>query len=111
VMAQKDPLVVDVVQRRVMSRTYRRQQGHEEMGVVRRDRDRDNQQVVPVDVSLSNAAPETPLWRAAWPKPNIASRQASSAARARPVWRMMRSAIGLAGTSIKRFRFLRRGCW
>jgi len=28
---------------------------------VRRDRDRDNQQVVQVDVALANAAPETPL--------------------------------------------------
>ena len=58
----KGPLVVDVVKRRVASRTHRRQQGDEEMVVVMRDRDRDNQQVVQVDSSLSNAAPETPLW-------------------------------------------------
>ena len=57
----KGPLVVDVVKRRVVSRTHRRQHGDEAMFVVRRDRDRDNQQVVQVDSSLSNAACETPL--------------------------------------------------
>jgi len=57
----KGPLVGDAVQRRVVSRTHRRQQGDEDMVVVRRDRDRDNQQVVKGDFSLSNAAPETPL--------------------------------------------------
>jgi hypothetical protein len=58
----KGPLVVDVVKRRVVSRTPKRQQGHEEMVVVMRYRDRDNQQVVQVDYYLSNAAPETPRW-------------------------------------------------
>ena len=58
----KGPLVVDVVKRRVVSRTHRRQQGDEEMLVVIRYRDRDNQQVVKVDYYLSNAACETPLW-------------------------------------------------
>ena len=57
----KGPLVVETVKRRVVSRTHRRQQGDEERLVVIRDRDRDNQQVVPVDDSLSNAVPETPL--------------------------------------------------
>jgi hypothetical protein len=55
--------VVEVVKRRVVSRTHRRQQGHEEMLVVMRSRDRDNQQVVKVDYYLANAAPETPLWQ------------------------------------------------
>lgn len=59
----KGPLVVEVVKRRVVARTHRRQQGHEEMLVVMRYRDRDNQQVVKVDYYLSNAAPETPLWQ------------------------------------------------
>jgi SRSO17 transposase len=59
----KGPLVVDVVKRRVVSRTHRRQQGHEEMLVVMRYRDRDDQPVVKVDYYLSNAAPETPLWQ------------------------------------------------
>ncbi|MEK7248672.1 MAG: Gfo/Idh/MocA family oxidoreductase, partial [Chloroflexota bacterium] len=57
----KGPLVVDVVKRRVVSRTPKRQQGHEEMVVVMRYRDRDKQEVVKVDYSLSNAVPETPL--------------------------------------------------
>jgi SRSO17 transposase len=57
------PLVVEVVKRRVVSRTHRRQQGHEEMVVVMRSRDRANQQVVKVDYSLSTAVPETPLWQ------------------------------------------------
>jgi SRSO17 transposase len=58
----KGPLVVEVVKRRVVSRTHRRQQGDEELLVVIRYRDRDNQQVVKVDYYLSNAAPETPQW-------------------------------------------------
>jgi SRSO17 transposase len=58
----KGPLVVDVVKRHVVSRTHRRQQGDEEILVVMRSRDRDNQQVVKVDYYLSNAAPQTPLW-------------------------------------------------
>ena len=57
----KGPLVVDVVKRRVASRTHRRQQGDEEMLVVVRYRDRDHQQVVKVDYYLANAAPETSL--------------------------------------------------
>ena len=61
----KGPLVVEVVKRRVVSRTHRRQQGDEEQLVVIRYRDRDNQQVVKVDYYLSNAAPETPLWELA----------------------------------------------
>ena len=61
----KGPLLVDVVKRRVVSRTPRRQQGHEELLVGMRYRDRDHQQVVKVDFSLSNAAPETPRWACA----------------------------------------------
>jgi len=57
----KGPLVVETVKRRVVSRTHRRQQGDEELLVVIRYRDRDNQQVVQVDYYLSNAVPETPL--------------------------------------------------
>src|SRR6266852_3402926 len=57
----KGPLVVEVVTRRVVSRTPRRQQGDEELLVVIRSRDRDQEQVVQVDYYLSNAAPATPL--------------------------------------------------
>ena len=55
------PLVVEMVKRRVVARTPRRQQGHEELFGVRRYRDRDHQQVVQVDVYLATAAPGTPL--------------------------------------------------
>ena len=58
----KGPLVVEAVKRRMMSRTHRRQPGDEEMLVVIRYRDRDQQEVVKVDYYLSNATPETPVW-------------------------------------------------
>jgi SRSO17 transposase len=61
----KGPLVVEAVKRRVVTRTHRRQQGDEELLVVIRYRDRDNQQVIKVDYYLSNAGPETPLWECA----------------------------------------------
>jgi SRSO17 transposase len=61
----KGPLVVEAVKRRVVSRTHRRQPGDEEMVVVIRYRDRDQQAVVKVDYYLSNAVPETPLWELA----------------------------------------------
>ena len=61
----KGPLVVEIVKRRVVSRTHRRQQGDEELLAVIRYRDRDQDQVVKVDYYLSNAVPETPLWELA----------------------------------------------
>jgi SRSO17 transposase len=61
----KGPLVVEAVKRRVVSRTHRRQQGDEEMVMVIRYRDRDQDCVVKVDYYLSNAIPETPLWELA----------------------------------------------
>jgi SRSO17 transposase len=57
----KRPLVVEVVKRRVVSRTHRRQQGDEALLAVIRSRDRAQEAVVKVDYYLSNAAPETPL--------------------------------------------------
>jgi SRSO17 transposase len=61
----KGPLVVEIVKRRVVSRTHRRQQGDEELLAVLRYRDRDQDKVVKVDYYLSNAVPETPLWELA----------------------------------------------
>lgn len=58
---EKGPLVVEMVKRRVVARTPRRQEGHEEALVVIRSRDREDQSVVNVDYYLSNAAPEVPL--------------------------------------------------
>ena len=55
------PRVVEVVKRRVVSRTHRRQQGAEAWLTVRRDRDRDQDEIVKVDSSLSKTVPETAL--------------------------------------------------
>lgn len=57
----KGPLIVEAVTCRVVSRTHRRQQGDEELLVVIRYRDRDEQQVVKIDYHVSNAAMETGL--------------------------------------------------
>jgi SRSO17 transposase len=57
----KGPLVVEVVKRRVVSRTHRRQQGDEALLTVMRYRDRDQDEVVKVDYYLSNTVPETAL--------------------------------------------------
>jgi len=57
----KGPLIVEAVQRRVLGRTDRRQEGHEETLVVIRYKDRDNERVVKTDFYLSNANAETPL--------------------------------------------------
>ena len=55
----KGPLVVEVVKRRVMGRTDKRQEGHEEVLVVIRFRQRDTQRVVQTDYYLSNATADT----------------------------------------------------
>lgn len=57
----KGPLTIEIVKRRVVARAPKRQAGHEEVLVVIRYKDRDNQQVVKTDDDLSNATPETPL--------------------------------------------------
>jgi SRSO17 transposase len=56
----KGPLVVQVVKRRVVARTEKRQQGHEEVLVVIRYRDRDDRRVVKTDYYLSNGRPDVP---------------------------------------------------
>ena len=55
----KGPLVVEVVKRRVVARTEKRQEGHEEVLVVTRFRERDARRVVQTDYYLSNASPDT----------------------------------------------------
>jgi len=57
----KGPLVVEAIKRRVVARTEKRQQGHEEVLVVIRYRDRDNNEVVKTDYYLSNATADTEL--------------------------------------------------
>jgi SRSO17 transposase len=57
----KGPLVVEAIKRRVVGRTHRRQEGHEEILVVLRYRDRDDTTVVKTDYCLSNASADTSL--------------------------------------------------
>jgi hypothetical protein len=52
---------LEIVKRRVVARTFKRQAGHDEVLIVIRYKDRDDQQVVKTDYYLSNAAPETSL--------------------------------------------------
>ena len=54
------PLVVEVVERRVVARTDKRQEGHAEVLVIIRFRERDTKRVVQTDYYLSNAAADTP---------------------------------------------------
>ncbi|HLQ46258.1 MAG TPA: IS701 family transposase [Planctomycetaceae bacterium] len=57
----KGPLTVEIVKRRVVARAPKRQAGHDEVLVVIRYKDRDDQRVVKTDYYLSNAATNTPL--------------------------------------------------
>lgn len=57
----KGPLVIEIVKRRVVGRNHRRQEGHEEVLVIIRYRDRDNRRVVKTDYYLSNASPDVEL--------------------------------------------------
>jgi SRSO17 transposase len=57
----KGPLIVEMVKCRVVARTPRRQEGHEEMLVVIRSRDREDQSLLKVDYYLSNGTAEVPL--------------------------------------------------
>jgi SRSO17 transposase len=57
----KGPLVVEIVKRPVVGRTDKRQEGHEEVLVVIRYKDRDDQRVVKTDYYLSNASIEVEL--------------------------------------------------
>ena len=58
---EKGPLVVEMAKRRVVARTPRRQEGHPEVLVVIRSRDREDRRVLKVDYYLSNASPEVSL--------------------------------------------------
>ena len=89
----KGPLVVEMVKRRVVSRTHRRQQGDEELLVVIRYRDRDQAQVVKVDYYLSNAVSETPLWELA--------RVAKAAHRIEECMQRSKSEAGLADYEVR----------
>ena len=92
----KGPLVVEAVKRRVVSRTHRRQPGEEELLVVIRYRDRDQQKVVKVDYYLSNAVPETPLGECA--------RVAKAAHRIEECLQRSKSEAGLADYEVRHWR-------
>lgn len=57
----KGPLIVEAIQRRVVARSKAHQEGHDEVLVVIRYRDRDDDNVVKTDFYLSNAKPEMAL--------------------------------------------------
>ena len=57
----KGPLVIEIVKRRVVGRNHRRQEGHDEVLVAIRYRDRENRRVVKTDYYLSNASAEVEL--------------------------------------------------
>ena len=57
----KGPLLVLITKRRVVAKTPQRQEGHEEVLVVIRWRDREQEKVTKVEYYLSNAAPEVEL--------------------------------------------------
>jgi len=57
----KGPLVVQAMKRSVVGRTHRRQEGHQEVLVIVRFRDRDDLKVVQTDYYLSNASADTSL--------------------------------------------------
>jgi SRSO17 transposase len=57
----KGPLVIEIMACPVVARTPQRQEGHRELAVVIRYRDRDQQEVVHIDFYLSNARRHTPL--------------------------------------------------
>ncbi len=57
----KGPLIIEIVKRSVAAHTDKRKQGSDEVLVVIRYKDRDNQRVVKTDYYLSNANAQTPL--------------------------------------------------
>ena len=57
----KGPLVVEITKCPVVAHTPQRQEGHEELAVVVRYLDRDQQDVVKIDFYLCNARRQTPL--------------------------------------------------
>lgn len=58
---EKGPIIVEAVKRRVVARTDKRGEGHEEVLVVIRYRNRDEDRVIQTDYYLSNGAFDLPL--------------------------------------------------
>ena len=92
----KGPLLVEAITRRVAGRTPRRQQGHPEILVVIRYRDRDNAKVVKTDYHLSNASPDTP--------PEQFARVAKAENRIEECIRRSKSEAGLADYEVRNWK-------
>lgn len=92
----KGPLVVEAVKCRVVSRTHRRQPGDEELLVVIRYLDREEQEVVKVDYYLSNAPATTGLGELA--------RVAKAAHRIEECLERSKSEAGLADYEVRHWR-------
>lgn len=89
----KGPLVVEIVKRRVVARRPNRQEGHEEVLVVIRYKDRDDMSVVKTDYYLSNARAEVELAEFA--------RAAKAEHRIEECLRRGKSEIGLADYEVR----------
>jgi SRSO17 transposase len=92
----KGPLLVEAIKRRVVGRTHRRQEGHEEILVVIRYRDRDDTTVVQTDYCLSNASADTSL--------NEFARVAKAEHRIEECIRRGKSEAGLADYEVRNWK-------
>lgn len=92
----KGPLTVQIVKRSVVGRTDKRQEGHEEVLVVIRYKDRDDQRVIKTDYYLSNASLEVDLTEFA--------RAAKAAHRIEECIQRSKSEAGLADYEVRTWR-------
>ncbi len=98
----KGPLLIEVVKRRVVGRNHRRQEGHPEVLVVIRYRDRENR-LVKTDYYLSNASADVELTEfARVAKAEHRIEECLQRPKAKPVWPTTRFATGKAGSITKR---------
>lgn len=90
------PLIVEMVKRRVVARTDKRQEGHEEVLVVIRYKDREDQSVVKTDYYLSNAAADT--------EPAELARVAKAEQRIEECLQRAKSEAGLADYEVRNWK-------
>jgi SRSO17 transposase len=92
----KGPLTVEIVKQRVAGRTDKRREGHEEVLVVIRYKDRDDRRVVKTDYHLSNASFDTEL--------NEFARAAKAEHRIEECIQRSKSEAGLADYEVRTWR-------
>lgn len=92
----KGPLQVEIIKCPVVARTPQRQEGHREVAVVIRYRDRDQQEVVQIDFYLCHASDQTPLLELA--------RVAKAAHRIEECLQRSKSEAGLADYEVRHWR-------